>query len=692
MCAICKRDIAALFRSFTGFLFLALLWFVTALYVVRGNLLGLRAGISASVSVCVMVLLVGAPVLSMRSFSSELKSGTDQLLFTSPVPAAKTVIGKFLALTAVYTMFIASLGVIPFFLKAFGPEPVGADLAAVAGLWLYGLSAMAICIFASSLTNNVMASALIAFSMLAATVFMKALKQTLNGAYAKAADVFDLSSRADVIMSGLLDFAAIAYLLLVTAFFLYMTVISVSRERLKGGVVKRVAAAVIVFAAVSALIHAIPQDKRSFDVSASGVYSLTDTTVSFVKGIDSDVTIYVMADAGTEDKTVRDTIDRIAVLNERIAVEHIDPALRESFLSGHHEDAEGVMENSLLVRSGERARVVRYESMYQIGEGTGGEYFITGYDAEGQIVSALSYVTSAAMPKICMLKGHEEEDADAAFKDVLARLNVEAEDLKLLQAKKVPDDADAVFINCPRNDITDEDLSKLLAYTDAGGRILMVTNPAGGQTGENLTALLKHFSVSVSPGIIAEEDASRYYNNPAYLLPVVSETSLAAAKVGAYGADVFSPYAQAITYSEGEGVTFTEILSSSDKAFLITDLNASSFERPEGTGQGRYIAGLRAYRTEGGDPSTLVLFTSPQIFTEAADNIVSGGNRRLFEGVVSMLVNAADTVSVPVKSYGTQYLTVDKRTASAAAIVMLVVIPAALILAGAYVSVRRRHG
>ena len=49
----------------------------------------------------IIVLAVIIPLLTMRSFSEERKSGTEQLLLTSPLSITKIVLGKFIAATVV---------------------------------------------------------------------------------------------------------------------------------------------------------------------------------------------------------------------------------------------------------------------------------------------------------------------------------------------------------------------------------------------------------------------------------------------------------------------------------------------------------------------------------------------------------------------------------------------------------------
>lgn len=102
MSAIIKKDVRSYFNTFTGWLFIGLLWMFLSFFISYYNFFSLSSDMSAALSVIVLILLILIPILSMRSFADEQKQKTDQLLFTAPVSVGKVVLGKFFALAAVY--------------------------------------------------------------------------------------------------------------------------------------------------------------------------------------------------------------------------------------------------------------------------------------------------------------------------------------------------------------------------------------------------------------------------------------------------------------------------------------------------------------------------------------------------------------------------------------------------------------
>src|SRR5690606_17768567 len=73
------------------------------------------------------MLLFIVPILTMRTFAEDKKSGTEVLLLTSPVRLSQVVLGKYLAATGVFLVLTAASLVFPLVLLIYG-KPDGATL------------------------------------------------------------------------------------------------------------------------------------------------------------------------------------------------------------------------------------------------------------------------------------------------------------------------------------------------------------------------------------------------------------------------------------------------------------------------------------------------------------------------------------------------------------------------------------
>ncbi len=275
-----------------------------------------------------------------------------------------------------------------------------------------------------------------------------------------------------------------------------------------------VAAAAIVIAiivAANALVRALPAQWTQFDTTSSQLFSISDQTESVVGSLETPVTIHWIVQSGQEDATLETLLERYQALSENLTVEKVDPVVSPTFLEQY--DVGSVYNNSLIVESEARYRYVDYYDIYTYDYSS---YYTTGsvdmnFAGEGAITSAVSYVVNDDLPKVYTLTGHGEGSLSSDFQSAAEQDNVEFEELSLLSAETVPEDADCVLILAPQSDISDVELTALQAYLDGGGRLLLITDPPQeGAELTNLETLMAGYGVHAVDGIVVEEDQANY--------------------------------------------------------------------------------------------------------------------------------------------------------------------------------------
>lgn len=128
--------------------------------------LSIRTGIVPQTMLWMMVgLILSLPALSMRSFSEERKSGTAELLLTSPLTTTQLVLGKWLGAMSVLAIMLALTVSFPLVLEWKASPEWGAIAVAGGGLLLYGGVILAIGVFASSLTENQIVALVLTFAI-----------------------------------------------------------------------------------------------------------------------------------------------------------------------------------------------------------------------------------------------------------------------------------------------------------------------------------------------------------------------------------------------------------------------------------------------------------------------------------------------------------------------------------------------
>ena len=312
----------------------------------------------------------------------------------------------------------------------------------------------------------------------------------------------------------------------------------------------------------------------------------------------------------------------------------------------------------------------------------------SAYDGEGQLTSAISYVTSEDLPKVYTITGHGETALDDTFKSALEKMNISVEDLTLLQEEAIPEDAAAVIINGPTSDFSADDAAKISTYLAGGGKLIVTTAYNKTEDTPNFDGILSAYDIQVTSGVVMDSDSSHYYQYPFYLLPDVASATQTS-KVTNY---VFMPYAQALTNAGAhpDTITWTDLLTTSDNAYVKTDIsNITTFEKESGDQTGKFTLAANVTDSESGADITVV--ASVLAFSNDANSIVSGQNLALFKGIASTFASSDSAVSIDAKPYTYTTLSVNQSVAIMSETLLVMVLPVVLLVIGIVIWYRRRR-
>ena len=161
MFSIFKKELKSYFYTPVGYifiaLFLAVVSFVFYQYTFSQRYLNFEYIIWDSTVVLTFII----PVLTMRLFAEEKKSGTDQLLMTSPKSIVSIVLGKFFAATLVVVVALLCMFVYYGVLRYFGDVSLVEPLVAMLGFLLLAMAYISFGMFASAITENQVIAAVI---------------------------------------------------------------------------------------------------------------------------------------------------------------------------------------------------------------------------------------------------------------------------------------------------------------------------------------------------------------------------------------------------------------------------------------------------------------------------------------------------------------------------------------------------
>lgn len=233
MLAIFKREMRSYFTGVIGYVFLVLFLTVAGILFSYTTLFSMSSDLTSYFTLMLIFSAVILPILTMKSFSEEKKSRTEQLLLTSPVRITSVVFGKFLAS---YAMFAASLiftSLYSLLLLPFATLKVAVLLGNVIALLLVGMVFISIGLFVSSLTENQLAAAVGTIAIILALLGVGLISTLLPATYwlRFVFDSLSIFNRFQNFTGGYFDVAATVYYLSVSAVFLFFTVRVYDRRR-----------------------------------------------------------------------------------------------------------------------------------------------------------------------------------------------------------------------------------------------------------------------------------------------------------------------------------------------------------------------------------------------------------------------------------------------------------------------------
>lgn len=172
------------------------------------------------------------PIITMRLFAEERKTGTLETLVTSPVSDTTVVLGKFTGALGFFLTLWAPTLVYVWILRSQTPIDLGPVVAGYLAITMIGAYFLSIGTFASTLTKNQIIAAILAFAMLI-PVFSAGLLETLSNDPSKSETLgyFNLWDHMEEFARGVVDTRRVVYYVSATAFFLFLTTISLSAKR-----------------------------------------------------------------------------------------------------------------------------------------------------------------------------------------------------------------------------------------------------------------------------------------------------------------------------------------------------------------------------------------------------------------------------------------------------------------------------
>lgn len=229
--AVATRELRSYFLSPMAYLVIAFFLFgagvLFGLIIESSREASLRGLIS---NVSVLFLFV-VPMISMRLLAEEQRTGTIELLLTNPVQEWQIVVGKFLASILLVLVMVGLTLLYPLFLFVFGNPDRGPIIAGYVGVILQAAAFLAVGLWASSLTENQIVAAVLAFVFLLILWLSDNLGQSLGGPIGTIISYISVIQHFQDFPSGVINTKDVIFYLTMVAAGLVLSTLSLQSRR-----------------------------------------------------------------------------------------------------------------------------------------------------------------------------------------------------------------------------------------------------------------------------------------------------------------------------------------------------------------------------------------------------------------------------------------------------------------------------
>ena len=453
------------------------------------------------------------------------------------------------------------------------------------------------------------------------------------------------------------------------------------------------AVAIVLAILVNLLVRAIPSKYTEFDLSEAGLYTLGSDTVQLVQGLQQDVTIYYLAETGSEDAIITKLLDKYAAESSHLRWEQKDPAVYPTFAAQY--SVQDASSGCLILVSGEESTTIDASDLYVYDYSnyyTTGSYSVT-FAGESQITSAIYRLTSGEESHAYYTTNHGEQTPSDSLLKALTAQNIDAEPLDLLTSE-IPEDCELLIIETPSSDFASEgslvdEISMLRNYLNEGGKVLLTTD--GYNSTPNLDELMSEFGLSRTQGLVVEGDADHsLYNYPYYLLPDYAQTTESETLDGVDSSShVLLQMAQGITITELDDVTAETLLTTSSDAYSkVAGYEMTTTDREDGDLDGPFALAVWAENDTTG--AQVIWIGCGNMDNEQLYQSIPG-NLTFLQACAASLTGQSSSLLIDSKALEADPITVPASAATALGLTFVFILPALVLVAGAAVVLLRRR-
>ncbi|MEG1441732.1 MAG: GldG family protein [Oscillospiraceae bacterium] len=448
---------------------------------------------------------------------------------------------------------------------------------------------------------------------------------------------------------------------------------------------------VIAVALIVSIIADMGVEKFKFklDLTAEGVYQVSDKTKEIVRAIDKETTIYFLTDgSSTADSSIinfDEFLNNYLVLNNKIKLEKIDVVKNPSLVEKYLAENPNLRIYDLIIDNGENHKIVSAGGSFsQMSENTP-----VVMNLEQNITSALAYVSTGKQSALGLTTGHNESGAQLGLEELLSAENYKTMDVNLASGEIDPQIQTLAIVN-PTLDFTEAEIVTLDKFFSEGKTAMLFMDASKSEL-PILNKFLKEWGIEPQNTFVVENDknslAQMGQNNLAMILKQGDHEIMQPIK----GGNIFAPFslARSINITKVPGVSTEVLLKTSDKAYAKKDLDVA--EKTENDIAGVQNIGVISTKQMVKDNQTveakmIVVGSSLMLYFAQQE----GANKQFLINSTNYLNQREDTVSIPAKAITPEAIQITQTQFLIVIGIILVLVPLLIFIAGIFICLRRR--
>ena len=434
------------------------------------------------------------------------------------------------------------------------------------------------------------------------------------------------------------------------------------------------------------------------DCSKNKIYSLSQETKDKLGNVEKDIEITLINYSNYI--SVINFTERYVEMNHHIKIEKVDDlSARADLMQKYSLDATSSL---IIVKSGENEKTLSDYDLFTYDYTTYQQIDIT----EEAITNAIMDVVTEEKPKVYFMSNHTMYNTQY-FSTIIQAMQNEAnevESLDILANGGIPEDCDCLVISTLREDITEQEKDKILAYIKNGGELLLMCGPNINNVDlSNFQKVLDEYGIDIAKGVVFEgSSANMVAGYPDFIIEETQSTSLTQKLNMTMNLCLVD--AAKITFNEEKleelGVEYEILASTTEQAFIRTDLQGqTSPTRTSADGEQETctVAAIATKTIEEGKTSKLIIYGNElfamdmqvQINGYAMATVNLYNNRDLILNSIAYLNEREDTMTIRKNYDNVTYTVTEQQNTIIMSIIFI--LPVVIIIAGIIVwQIRRR--